>query len=210
MVEFKRRAIKTKQSAPIAAEKTRIKPITTSKTTGTTASRYKKKYSKKKSVWASFFVKFFLYIAFFATIFAIIWFVVLYAKYIKPLPPVDQLETMAIPEASIIYDSEGNELYTFYGEEKRSYVNYEDISQNMINAIVAWEDQSYFENKWVDLYRMAWAVVQFATGDKEEIEWTSTISQQLIRNTLIWNERKVERKIKEIYLSYKMNTKLCS
>ena len=206
MVEFKKREIKSKQSTPIAEKKITKEAITA--TAWTTVSRYKKKYSKKKSAWASFFVKFFLYIAFFATIFAVIGFAVLYVKYIKPLPPVDQLETMAIPEASIIYDSEGNELYTFYWEEKRSYVNYEDISQNMINAIVAWEDQSYFENKWVDLYRMWWAIVQFITGAKNEIEGTSTISQQLIRNTLIGNERKIERKIKEMYLSYKMNTKL--
>lgn len=206
MVEFKKRVIKANPSDPIITAK--AKNVSTAKSTGTTGSRYKKKYSKKKNVGASYFVKFILYIAFFATIFAIIWFVVLYAKYIKPLPPVDQLETMDIPEASIIYDSEWNELYTFYGEEKRSYVNYEHISQNMINAIVAWEDQNFFENKWVDLYRMWWAIVNYITWKEENIKWTSTISQQLIRNTLIWNERKIERKIKEIYLSYKMNTKL--
>lgn len=187
MVEFKKREIKTQKTTPL---------------------KYKRKYTKKTKKWGWLFVKSFLFLATLWTIFAIIGFCVLYIKYIKPLPPVDQLETMAIPEASIIYDSEWNELYTFYGEEKRTYVSYERISQNMINAIVAWEDQNFFENKWVDLYRMWWAIFQFLVWKNKEIEWTSTISQQLIRNTLIGSERKIERKIKEIYLSYKMNTKL--
>ena len=186
MVEFKKREIKTSWTAPL---------------------KYKRKYEKKsKKTW--FFVKSFLLLVWLGTMIAIIGFCILYVKYIKPLPPVDQLETLAIPEASIIYDSEWNELYTFYWEEKRTYVPYDKISQNMINAIVAWEDQNFFENKWIDLYRMAWAIFQYLTGQNPEIEWTSTISQQLIRNTLIGNERKVERKIKEMYLSYKMNTKL--
>jgi len=186
MVEFKKRALKTQWSEPL---------------------KYKRKY-EKKSKKTGFFVKSFLLLVWLWTMIAIIGFCILYVKYIKPLPAVDQLETLAIPEASIIYDSEWNELYTFYWEEKRTYVPYEKISQNMINAIVAWEDQNFFENKWVDFYRMWWAVFQYITGQNSEIEWTSTISQQLIRNTLIWNERKIERKIKEMYLSYKMNTKL--
>lgn len=186
MVEFKKRAIKAQWTEPL---------------------KYKRKY-EKKSKKTGFFVKSFLLLVWLWTMIAIIGFCILYVKYIKPLPPVDQLETLAIPEASIIYDGEWNELYTFYWEEKRTYVEYDKISQNMINAIVAWEDQNFFENKWVDFYRMWWAVFQYLIWDNDEIEWTSTISQQLIRNTLIWNERKIERKIKEMYLSYKMNTKL--
>ncbi len=187
MVEFKKREIKAKSVEPL---------------------KYKRKYAKKSKKKWWFFLKSFLWLVLLWTIFVIIWSFILYIKYIKPLPPVDQLETMAIPEASIIYDSEWNELYTFYGEEKRTYVGYDQISQNMINAIVAWEDQNFFENKWVDFYRMWWAIYQYITGQNDEIEGTSTISQQLIRNTLIGNERKIERKIKEMYLSYKMNTKL--
>lgn len=187
MVEFNKRPLRPREQTPV---------------------RYKKKHTKKTPKTWGKIVKIFLYLVFFGFVVSVIGWFILYIKYIEPLPPVDQLETMAIPEASIIYDSEGNELYTFYGEEKRTYMAYENISQNMINAIVAWEDQNFFENKWVDLYRMAWAVVNYITWKEEGIVWTSTISQQLIRNTLIGSERKVERKIKEIYLSYKMNTKL--
>jgi membrane peptidoglycan carboxypeptidase len=42
-------------------------------------------------------------------------------------------------------------------------------------------------------------------GNTARIQGTSTISQQLIRNTLLTNERSVTRKVKEVYLSYKLN-----
>jgi membrane peptidoglycan carboxypeptidase len=44
---------------------------------------------------------------------------------------------MDIKEASIIYDKNGSELYTLFGDEKRTYVTYNQISKNMVNAIVA-------------------------------------------------------------------------
>jgi len=49
------------------------------------------------------------------------------------------------------------------------------------------------------------AIINYGLGKTDKIEGTSTLSQQLIRNTIIANERKIERKIKEIYLSYQLN-----
>lgn len=127
----------------------------------------------------------------------------IYKKYLENLPPVSELEHLDIFEASTIYDKEGKELYKIY-KEKRTYIPYDEISETMIHAIVAWEDQSFFTNKWVDFYRMAGAIFYYVIGKADRIKWTSTISQQLIRNTIISNENSLERKIKEIYLSYKM------
>jgi penicillin-binding protein 1A len=59
------------------------------------------------------------------------------------------LESLEIAEASVIYDREGNELYKIF-EENRAYRNYEDINKNIINALVAGEDQRYWENPGVD------------------------------------------------------------
>ena len=47
--------------------------------------------------------------------------------------------------------------------------------------------------------------MNYGLGRTTQIKGTSTLSQQLIRNTLISNERSVGRKIKEIYLSYQLN-----
>lgn len=138
---------------------------------------------------------------------ALLFWIIIYAKYIASLPSVTELENLDISESSTIYDKDWNELYKVY-KEKRTYIPYEKISENIIHAIVAWEDQSFFTNKWVDFYRMTWAVVYYIIGKADRIKWTSTISQQLIRNTIIKNEDSLERKVKEIYLSYKMNKEL--
>lgn len=160
------------------------------------------KKTEKKIVFRSFgYGVWFLAIAFLIFIFAI------YQKYIAGLPDVKTLENLDIAQASTIYDKDWQELYKVY-KEKRTYIPYEEISENMVHAIVAWEDQSFFTNAWVDFYRMTWAVVYYILWKTDRVKGTSTISQQLIRNTIITNEDSIERKIKEIYLSYKMTKEL--
>lgn len=149
----------------------------------------------------------FTYSVWVLAIIAILFIAVVYQKYIVWLPDVKSLENLDIAQASTIYDKDGGELYKVY-KEKRTYIPYEDISENMVHAIVAWEDQSFFTNAWVDFYRMTWAVVYYILWKTDRVKWTSTISQQLIRNTIITNEDSIERKIKEIYLSYKMTNEL--
>ncbi len=61
---------------------------------------------------------------------------IVYIKYIASLPSIKDLEKIEIAEASTIFDREGNELYKIF-EEKRTYRDYGDISQNMVHAIVA-------------------------------------------------------------------------
>ena len=129
--------------------------------------------------------------------------IVLYKKYIQDLPSIAELENLEIAEASTIYDREWNELYNIF-EEKRTYVRYESINENMIHAIVAWEDKRFFENPWVDLIGLIRAVLYRVIGKSDSLQGTSTLTQQLIRNTIITNERTAERKIKEIYLAYKL------
>lgn len=148
-----------------------------------------------------------IYILIFFWWFILLFGIFVYIKYILPLPDVKNLEKLNLARSSIIYDRDWNELYKIY-KENRTYVNYENISKNMINALVAWEDKTFLENSWVDLKRMLGAFVYYALWKTDKVEWTSTITQQLIRNTLIWSERKIERKIKEIYLSYKVSSSL--
>lgn len=166
---------------------------------------YSRKRINKKKKQSKVLRNVILYLLLFGFVVGLTMLWLIYVKFIKPLPPVTALEEIVIPEASIIYDREWNELYTFYWDERRTYVEYDNISQNIINAIVSWEDQNFFENRW---YEIAWlfrAVFNFVTWKSSRIEWTSTISQQLIKNSLLTNERSYERKIKELYLSYQLN-----
>jgi penicillin-binding protein 1A len=139
-----------------------------------------------------------------------LWLFILYQKIIAPLPSIDELESLEIAEASVIYDRKGNELYKVF-EENRAYRNYEDINKNIINALVAGEDQRYWENPGVDFIGLVRAGIYWVIGKNEGFGWTSTLTQQLIRNTIIENRSsnenifdKLERKIKEIYLAFKL------
>lgn len=165
---------------------------------------YTKKFSYSKKIGEKSIGKIIIYIIwFFIALGFLIW-LVLYAKYIKDLPKISELENMEIAESSVIYDKDWNVLYKIF-KEKRTYVGFDEISKNMVNAIVAWEDKRYWENPWVDIIWLARAWVYFILWKSDGwVKWTSTLTQQLIRNTILTNERSLERKVKEIYLAYKL------
>jgi penicillin-binding protein 1A len=70
------------------------------------------------------------------------WF---HKNIIKELPDVSQVEDIVFSEATVIVDRNGQELYKLF-QENREYVKLEDVSENMINAIIAVEDQSFWTN----------------------------------------------------------------
>ena len=165
-----------------------------------------KKVEKKKSTKSA--IKIIIYVI---TFFIIVWFlfiIVLYNKYLKDLN-VEQLKDYQIAETSIFYDRNWKELYKLY-KEKRTYVDYEKISKHIVNALVAWEDKRFWENPWVDVIWLVRAGFYFLTWRSESVWGTSTLTQQLIRNTIIVKKNKesitewIDRKIKEIFLSYKL------
>ncbi len=110
-------------------------------------------------------------------------------------------------ESTVIYDKNGNELYSYSDSGKRTYVPYEAISQSIKDALIATEDQRFFENPWVDIVGLIRAVGNYALGKSDRISATSTLSQQLIKITLLTNERSLKRKIQEGYLAYQLNQK---
>lgn len=161
------------------------------------------KKHKKRGIIGKIILWFFLLLFIFGCVGSLI----IYKKYIEPLPEISELENLEIAEASIIYDREWNELYKIF-EEKRIYKTYDDISTNMIRALVAGEDKRFFENPGVDFIGLTRAVLYRVIGKSDKLEGTSTLTQQLIRNMIITNERTAERKIKEMYLAYKLTNSL--
>ncbi len=166
---------------------------------------FSRKTAPTSSNFSKILLKFLFYILIFWWIAMILWGFLLYQKYIRPLPPITELKNMEndLAQTSTIYDRKWNILYNIY-KEKRTYIGFSDINKNMINAIVAWEDKRFWTNPWFDFIWLVRAWLIWITS-WEKVGWTSTISQQLIKNTLLNDDRKIERKVKEIYLSYKLN-----
>src|SRR6266705_2406625 len=129
-----------------------------------------------------------------------------YAYYQAQLPLLNGVADHALFQSTHIYDRNGHLLYELYdhqdGHGRRTYVNYNDISPLLIQATVAAEDHSFWQNNGVDLQgtiRAAVANLQHQTV----IEGGSTITQQLVKNQLFLTEtRTIQIKSEEAILSY--------
>ena len=93
---------------------------------------------------------------------------------------------------------EAVELRTLHGEENRMLVDYEEIPQNLIDALVAIEDQRFWTHHGVDWKRTAGAFLNMFLGMRDTYGG-STITQQLIKNMTQNDEVTVKRKILEIF-----------
>lgn len=125
--------------------------------------------------------------------------------YLKTSPELN-VDSFFTETTSYIYDT-NNKVIAELGVEKRKWVNYEDISPNMINAIIAIEDQKYFEHNGVDILRFFGALVH-NLKTKSYSQGGSTITQQLIKNTHFSNEKTIKRKIQEMKLAIELEKEL--
>ncbi|EKD65987.1 MAG: 1A family penicillin-binding protein [uncultured bacterium (gcode 4)] len=137
---------------------------------------------------------------------AVVFFAIVRILYIRDLPSINTLWNDIFPESVIIYDKKWNELYNLYSKEKRTSVDISQISKTMQDAIIATEDKTFFTNKWFDFKWLIRAWLNYISGKSDKIQWTSTISQQLIKNSFLTAERSIKRKVQELYLSYKLNS----
>lgn len=137
-------------------------------------------------------------------LFVLIWIIRFVKNVLRWLPDIDKIKDMTFSQATIIQDRKGNELYKLF-EENREYVWYDKISPNMINAIVAIEDQRYRQHNWLDPMWILRAWIRWVFHPGQRLQWASTIPQQLVRNLLLSLDRKVERKLKEIILTSRLD-----
>ena len=103
-----------------------------------------------------------------------------------------------------VYSASGqnNSLYN----SNRTIVEIEKLPDYVVNAFVNIEDKRFYKHNGYDLKRIVKAgIVNFSSKSKSQ--GASTISQQLIKNALLTNEKTYERKIKEIVLAIKMEKK---
>lgn len=130
--------------------------------------------------------------------------VVLFKELTKDTPKLD-VSLIYGDELSVIYDKDGNVISEF-GTEKRSWIEYEDISQTLIDAFIATEDSNFFKHKGVDLKRLAVAMINNVIYKDDQ--GASTITQQLIKQTHLTSAKTFERKAQEMVLSWQLEKAL--
>ena len=100
-----------------------------------------------------------------------------------------------------IYSAD-NQLIGLFGTEKRQIVSYEEIPENLKNAILAAEDGGFFDHSGVEITSLLRAVYGEISG--RSLGGGGTITMQVVRNYVLSFERTYERKLKEIILAWKL------
>lgn len=115
----------------------------------------------------------------------------------------DPLKIREMQQTLLIYDCNGREMANLYHQQNRVYVPIKDIPLHVRNAFIAVEDTRFYEHNGVDFIRTIGAILQ-SIRDGEAISATSSISQQLVRNTNLTNVRTMARKLQEAVMAIKL------
>jgi penicillin-binding protein 1A len=130
----------------------------------------------------------------------------LYLYLESQLPNVDSLKTVQLQVPLQIFSKEGL-LIQEYGEKKRIPVTYDEIPQALVHALIATEDQRFFEHPGVDIMGLGRATVRMLkTGTKSQ--GGSTITMQVARNFFLSRKKTFLRKFNEIMLAIKIDREL--
>lgn len=155
---------------------------------------------KKKGRKRKFFKKLILFLLIFILLFS-----GALALWISQLtiPSIEEIKKLNIAQSTKIFDRQGELLFNIYGDENRTVVSIDDISQNLINATIAIEDKDFHQHigiKPTSILKSAWE--NFRSG--KHVRGGSTITQQVIKNTVLTREKTYTRKIKEAILALKL------
>ena len=127
--------------------------------------------------------------------------------YLKPtLPDVAVLRDVRLQMPLRVYSRDGR-LLAQIGEQRRVPVAWEEIPAVVVQAVLAAEDDRFFEHPGIDWQGMLRALVVTA-ATMEVSQGGSTLTQQLVRTTLITKERQLRRKLREIFLALSLENEL--
>ncbi len=128
-----------------------------------------------------------------------------YVSFLLNLPDLQSVEDYRPPVASRVLDRKGRSIGEFY-EQHRYVVPLEQIPEHTQMAFVAAEDNNFFEHSGIDYYailRAAW--VDLVAGEIKQ--GASTITMQLVKQLLLSPERKFRRKIREMILAKRIESR---
>lgn len=123
-----------------------------------------------------------------------------YYVILKDLPSPTKLASNSLPQSTKIYDRNGTLLYTIYEDKNQSFVPLSEIPKDVQEATIAIEDKDFYRHGAIDLRGIARAAYSIAFH--KTIQGGSTLTQQLVKTTLLSPERTIQRKVKEVLLSF--------
>lgn len=121
------------------------------------------------------------------------------------IPDFDSFNNRKVQSSIKIYDRTGEILlYDIYRDSKRTDIPFSEMGRNIKNATVAIEDSEFYNHSGIRVTSILRAILSNAFGTGRT-QGGSTITQQLVKNTLLTQEKSYARKIKEWVLSIKID-----
>jgi 1A family penicillin-binding protein len=118
------------------------------------------------------------------------------------VPPLSALVNKQFRGATI-YDRNGVELFNMGSGATHKTVKLSDVPKPLVEATIATEDANFYNHHGIDLVGIARAAIN-DLEHKQSLQGGSTITQQLVKNTILSNERSFGRKFKEAVMASKM------
>ncbi|MGD9930420.1 MAG: penicillin-binding protein 1A [Mangrovibacterium sp.] len=183
-------------------KKTPVKRSTTSKSKPKTKRKTKRKASLTQralllfmKVFAAGFILFGLF------------FTAVYLGFLGFVPSTAQLHDIKNPQASEVFSSDGKLLGRYY-VENRSNVRYDEISPNVIHALVATEDSRFYEHRGIDEVALFRVLVKSVLMQNRSAGGGSTLSQQIAKNLFprndLWVFSMPVNKLREAIIAYRL------
>ncbi len=129
----------------------------------------------------------------------------LFFWYSRDLPTPGKLSASNLSQSTRIYDRNDILLYDIYSDQNRTYVTLDAIPKTLQQATIAIEDKDFYTNQGFSIIGYLRAIRNIAL--LRGLTGGSTLTQQLVKNTLLSSERTVSRKIKEFILAVQVDRK---
>jgi penicillin-binding protein 1A len=133
---------------------------------------------------------------------AVVWFFMI----TQNLPSEDELANYEPPIMSRVHAGDGK-LVAEFATQHRVYVPSDELPDQLVQAFTSAEDKTFFEHSGIDLWGMFRGVVLNPLMGKK-MTGGSTITQQVVKNMLVGDERSIDRKVREAVLAMRIEKKL--
>jgi penicillin-binding protein 1A len=131
----------------------------------------------------------------------------LYFYLVPKLPDIDALKDVRLQVPLRVYTHHGK-LIAEYGEMRRQPMTYKEFPQTLVHAVLAAEDERFFEHPGVDFRGIIRAAIELVRTGGEKRQGGSTITMQVARNFFLTREKTFIRKFNEIFLALKIEREL--
>ncbi len=122
------------------------------------------------------------------------------------MPDLSVEKITDISQTLTIYDLNNEVCTTINAGQNRQNISFEEIPQNTINALIATEDIRFYEHNGIDIKRIFGAILSDIKAGSFK-EGASTLTQQLIKNSHLTNEKTIMRKVNEAILALQLENK---